>query len=197
MLQAEYNANEDPTTTVLGNLIHRLASQEMSILHVLDTKTGIIHINEDERSWIERVCLASLVRPTDQKFIRADSSLAFDLDSIQSQMIRTYLLLCRINYRHIIQKYQCYQLPQPKDTSASITNGLDLDQRFKQCFTDEQLDRDWSHLKTTPLDKLHSGHALLRQIAMTVQNQADLDATMTNLFGFVASMISRTIFNND
>ena len=185
MLQTEFNRTEQQTEGVLGNLISRLASQEISILHILNAETGVIHVDNKDRSWIERVCLASLIEPSEQKFIQADSVMKFDFEYVQSQMIRTYLLLCRINYRHIIQKYQCYQRPKATNTSVSTMDGLKLDQKYTRLFNDEQLKSDWNHLRTLSLDKLHSGYTLLRQIAITIQNQVNLNAATTNLFEFI------------
>ncbi|CAF3132384.1 unnamed protein product [Rotaria sp. Silwood2] len=158
-----------------------LTSKHVSILQIANDNTGVISLNEKDFLWIEQLSQASLITNEEQYFITSDSRLTFDFAYIQSQIIRIYLLYCRINYRHIIQKYQCHT-----KGIKSITNieHLDLDENYLVRLNVDQIENEWNHLKDMLLDKLYQSHNLLRQIALTLKKYSNKLSSI-NLFEFV------------
>ncbi|CAF2702978.1 unnamed protein product [Rotaria sp. Silwood2] len=182
LMENELNNNQNHTVSALKNLIKELTSKNISILQIANDNTGVISLNEKDCLWIEQLCQASLTTDEEQYFIASDSRLIFDFTYIQSQIIRTYLLYCRINYHHIIQKYQCHT---KKEQTTTNVEHLDLDEKYLIRLSDEQLENEWNnHLKNVLLDKLYHGHNLLRQIALTLNNHSN-DLSSIYLFEFV------------
>ena len=145
-------------------------------------------MNDEDCSSIEQLSRASLINDDEQDFLTADSRLKFDFVYVQSQIIRTYLLLCRINYEHIIQKYQCHT----KRNQATTTNdieSLNLDEKYLIPLSNEQLDNEWNYLKDMLFDKLYHAYNLLRQIALTLKDHRD-DKSSLNLYQFANAMDS-------
>ncbi len=174
--------NQTHTVSALKNVIIELSSKKVSILQVASDNTGVISLNEKDCLWIEQLCQISIKNDDEQYFFKSDSRLTFDFDYVQSQIIQTYLLLCRINYRHIIQKYRCHT-KRIQTTTTNIEN-LDLDEKYLIQLSDDQLENEWIYLKEILLDKLYNAHSLLRQIALALQNHQD-DKSSIYLFEFV------------
>ena len=171
LLEKEYNH----TNGILKNLVNELISKQVSIIKVANDNTGVITLTEQDCSWIERLSQASLTN--NEYFLTANSRLTFDFTYVQSQIIRTYLLLCRINYQHITQKYQCYT------KRIETTTSLDLDEKYLVPMDDERIEKERMFLKEMPLDKLYHAHSQIRQIALKLKNHPD-DLSSTNLFQF-------------
>ncbi|CAF4268789.1 unnamed protein product [Rotaria sp. Silwood2] len=163
-MENDLNKNQNHTVDSLRNLIKELISKNVSILQVANDNTSVINLSEKNCLWIEQLSQTSHINNEDQYFITSDSRLMFDFIYIQSQIIQTYLLYCYINYRHIIQKYQCH------------TN------RIKSTTHDERLDLDEKYL--VRLNKLYDTHKLLRQIALTLKTHQN-DFSTNHLFEFV------------
>ncbi|CAF0924968.1 unnamed protein product [Rotaria sordida] len=181
LMENELNKNENRTISSLRNLIKELISKNVSILQVANDNTGVIHLNDTDCLWITQLSQASLINNEDQYFITSDSRLFFDFIYIQAQIIRKYLLFCRINYRHIIQKYQCHT---NRTKTTTDDESLDLDERYLLRLSNEQLENEWNYLKDILLDKLYDTYKLLRQIALTLKTHQN-DFSSNYLFEFV------------
>ncbi len=177
------NNNQNHTVSALQNLINELSSKNISIIKVASDNTGVITLNEEDCLWIEQLSQASLINNEEQYFLTSDSRLTFDFAYVQSQIIRKYLLLCRINYRHIIQKYQCHTR-RIQTTTKMIVESLDLNEKYLIPLSHYQLENEWNHLKEMLLDKLYNAYNLLRQIALILKNHQD-DKSSLNLFEFI------------
>jgi hypothetical protein len=182
LLEKELNSNQNHGNGVLKKLVNELTSKQVSIIKVANDNTGVITLNEKDCSWIEQLSQASLVNDDGQYFITSDSRLTFDFVYVQSQIIRTYLLFCRINYHHIIQKYQCHT--KRIQTTTTNIESLDLDEKYLIPLNDHQIENEWIYLKDLLLDKLYHAHSLLRQIALILKNHPD-DKSSIFLFEFV------------
>ena len=169
----------------LKNLVNNLTSKEVSILQIVHDNTGVITLTNDDCSWIEELARANLINENDEYFQRADTQLNFNFLYLQSYIIRTYLLFCRINYRHIIQNYQCHVR---RTTTTTLTDSeiLDLDEKYSVPLNRQQLETEWNHLKDMYLDNLYHGHNLLRQIATILKHQQD-DVSQRNLYEYIQS----------
>ena len=165
-------------------MINDLTSKEVSILQIVRDNTGVITLTDNDCLWIEQLSRATLINENDEYFQKADTQFNFDFLYLQSYIIRTYLLLCRINYRHIIQYYQCHV----RRTQVTTNNEtLDLDEKYCIPLSHQQLETDWNHLKEMYLDKLYHSHNLLRQIAMMLKHYPD-NLSQINLYDFVHSL---------
>jgi hypothetical protein len=183
LIEKELNNNQNHTVGALKNLIIELSSKDVSILQIASDDTGVITLNNEDCLWIEQLSQASLLNDEQQYFLTSDSRLTFDFNYVQSQIIRTYLLLCRINYRHIIQKYQCHT-KRIQTTTATNVDNLELDEKYLIPLSEAQLENEWIYLKDMLLDKLYHAHSLLRQIALALKNHPD-DKSSIYLFEFV------------
>ncbi len=143
--------------------------------------TGVITLIDNDCSWIQQLSRATLINENDEYFQRADTQFNFDFLYLQSYIIRTYLLLCRINYQHIIQNYQCYVRRTQVTTD---TETLDLDEKYCIPLNRQQLETDWNHLKEMYLDKLYHGHNLLRQIVIMLKHHQE-DLSQIKLSEFI------------
>ncbi|CAF1222260.1 unnamed protein product [Adineta steineri] len=187
LLEKELNNNQNHTVGVLKNLINELTSKEVSISQVAKDSTGVITLNDENCLWIEQLSRASLINNEEQDFLTVDSRLKFDFVYVQSQIIRTFLLLCRINYQHIIQKYQCHTKRNQATTTTNDIESLNLDEKYLLPLSNEQLDSEWNYLKDMLLDKLYHAYNLLRQIALTLKNHRDDKSSLT-LYQFAETM---------
>ena len=179
-------ANSDETNLIgpLKSVINDLSSKEVSLVQIGRDDTGVITFTENDFQWIEQLSRAILITNDDHYFQRADQPINFDFLYLQSYIIRTHLLLCPINYEHIIQNYQCYV----RRTHLIAANTmLDLDERYCVQLNDQQLKFDWNHLKEMQLDKLYHGHHLLRQICLILKHHQE-DSSRMNLFEFLQSL---------
>jgi hypothetical protein len=187
-MEKELNDNLNPTCVALKDLINELKSKKVSILQVANDNTGVISLNEKDCLWIEQLSYASLINTEEQPFLTSNSRLTFDFVYVQSQIIRTYLLLCRINYRHIHHKYQCHT----RRIQTTDTENLDLDEKYLIPLTNEQLENEWNHLKDMLLDKLYHAYSFLRQIALTLQNYQDDKSSI-----YLSEFVRMTDHDND
>ncbi len=155
---------------LLRNLINELTSKEISILQIAQDNTGVITLNDNDCLWIEQLSRASL--ETEEYFLRLDTPKNFDFLYVQSYIIRSYLLFCRINYRHIFQKYQFF-IPRKIDnhTTEEILNS--------------DIDDEWNHIKKLNLDKLNNGHNLLRRIIDLLKSSEGDDLSKLNLYEYL------------
>ena len=154
----------------LKTLVNELTSKEISILKIANDNTGVITLTDKDCLWIEQLSQASLINNNQQYFLTVNSEFTFDFTYVQSQIIRTYLLLCRINYKHVIQKYQCFTKRTPITTNEE---SFDLDERYSISLDREQLENQMMNLKDMLLDRLYQVYSFLRQIALTLKNHPD------------------------
>ena len=183
LLERETNDNDNHAFGHLKNLVNNLVSKEVSILQIVHDNTGVITLTNDDCSWIEELARANLINENDEYFQRADTQFNFNFLYLQSYIVRTYLLFCRINYRHIIQNYQCHVRRTTTTTDSEI---LDLDEKYLVPLNREQLETEWNHLKDMHLDNLYHGHNLLRQIAVMLKHHQD-DVSQRNLYEYIQS----------
>ncbi|CAF4270503.1 unnamed protein product, partial [Rotaria sordida] len=127
---------------------------------------GIITLNKMDYQWIEQLSRASLENENNY-FITIDTSLKFNFLYVQSYLIRTYLLYCRINYQHIKGKYQCYT----RKKISIITNNIDMN--FNILLIDE-----WNHLEQKNLIELQNESNLLQQIMDILKNSSQNYSSM-------------------
>jgi len=155
---------------LLRNLINELTSKEISILQIAQDNMGVITLNDNDCLWIEQLSRASL--ETEEYFLRLDTPKNFDFLYVQSYIIRSYLLFCRINYRHIFQKYQFF-IPRKigNHTTEEILNS--------------DIDDEWNHIKKLNLDKLNNGHNLLRRVIDLLKNSEGDDLSKLNLYEYL------------
>ncbi|CAF2781321.1 unnamed protein product [Rotaria sp. Silwood2] len=184
LLEQEMNSNDNHIFGALKNLVNNLTSKEVSILQIVHDNTGMITLTDNDCLSIEQLSCATLINENDKYFQQEDTKFNFDFIYFQSYIIRTYLLFCRINYRHISQNYQCH-----RRRTQTITDGeiLDLDEKYSIELSHQQLENDWNHLKDMYLDKLYHGHNFLRQITIILKNYQD-DLSQINLYAFVQSL---------
>ncbi|CAF1513265.1 unnamed protein product [Adineta ricciae] len=180
----EQEVNNDANTHVVGalqKLINNLTSKEVSIVQIVRDNTGVITLTDQNCSWLEQLSRATLITETNEYFQQIDTPLNFDFLYLQSYIIRTYLLLCRINYEHIIQNYQCHIRRTQQNTTNEV---FDLDKDYCAQLSDQQLENNWSYLKEMYLDKLYHGHNLLRQIAIKLHHQQE-NVSQMYLYEFI------------
>ena len=178
------NSDENPVVGALKSVINDLSSKEVSLLQIVRDNTGVITFTENDFQWIEQISRAILITNNDEYFQRVDQSLNFDFLYLQSYIIRTHLLLCPINYEHVIQNYQCYVRRTNVNAHDAI---LDLDDKYCIQLNHQQLEIDWNHLKEMQMDKLYHGHHLLRHISFILKHQQE-DRSQINLFEFIQSL---------
>ena len=185
LLEKELNHDGNSHVRALKNLVNDLTSKDVSILQIARDSTGVITLNEKDIRWIEKLARSSLVNNEEGYRHTAETRFEFDLVHVQSYVIRTHLLLCRINYRHIAQKYQC----RVRATRTAASNEtVELGENYLERLRQQQLDTDWNHLKQTPLDALHQATQLLRQIALMLKNNNDEDQSRMPLSDFIRTV---------
>ncbi|CAF2244296.1 unnamed protein product [Rotaria magnacalcarata] len=170
---------------ILKILTNELISREVSVLIIASNNNGFITLTDDDFSWIEELCRASLL-VDDEYFPKFDTQFTVDFMYLQSYIIRTYLLRCHINYRQIAQKYQCYVRQIQHTNTTENTEILDLGENYGILLDERQLETDWKHLKLMYLDKLYHGHNFLRQIATILRHNTD-DFSSKGLYEFLES----------
>ena len=167
LLEKELNSDSNSNVRALKNLVNNLTSKDVSILQIARDSTGVITLNDRDIRWIEKLARSSLMNDEEGYRHTAETPFRFDLVHVQSYIIRTHLLLCRINYRHIAQKYQC----RVRTTRTAATKeAVELDKNYLERLSREQLETEWKHVKQMPLDALQQGTHLLRQIALMLKN---------------------------
>lgn len=168
LLEKELKSDSNDRMTVLKSLVYDMVSRDISILQIARDNTGVITLTTNDVLWLSKLSRASLI-------IDTENLLKFDFRYIQSFIIRTHLLLCPINYRHIVQKYQCYRR---KNQTNNESEMIELDENYSKGIDRDKLETEWSHLKDMLFDKLTNGYKLLRQIMLLIksndQNLSDL-----------------------
>jgi hypothetical protein len=180
-LENELNNHPNNCASTWKTLIKNLTSKEVSILQIARDNNGVITLTEDDLKRINILSRVSLVNENDEYFRTATTSLKFNFQHVQSYVIRTHMLLCRINYEHIKQKYQCHV--QRKQRTTMDMDNVDLDEKYCQQISDEQLENDWSHIKSMTLYKLHHSHELLQHLTLMISS-ADNDLSTMNLYEY-------------
>ena len=183
LLEKEMNNEQHQMNNVLKMLINELTTKTISIITIANDNTGVITLTEQDCLWIEQLSQSSLRNDDESYFLSTNSRLTFDFSFVQSKLIRTYLLLCRINYRHIAQKYQCYR-KRRLTTTGIQAESLELDEKYLTRLTDEEVLSERMFLKEISLDKLYHAHGLIQQIALTLKDNPE-DFSTTSLFDFV------------
>ncbi|CAF1278996.1 unnamed protein product [Rotaria sp. Silwood1] len=169
---------------VLKTLVKKIVSKEISVLQIGHDNHSVITLDDNDFYWIEQLSQASL-KCDEEYFPTSSTQLDFDFLYVQSYIIRTYLLHCRINYRQIDQKYQCYVRRKTIDeTTTSDMDKIDLNEIYSVLLSHDQLETEWNFLKEMSLDKLYEGRNLLRQITITLQHYSD-DLSQKYLYEFV------------
>ncbi|CAF4331676.1 unnamed protein product, partial [Rotaria sp. Silwood2] len=182
LIEQEFDARSNDNNTVLKSLVAKVMQKTISITHVAFYNTGAIALNDNDCQWIEKISCASLM-VDEEYFLRLNKSLNFDFVSIQSYIIRTYLLLFRINYKHIAQKYRCFERRKMLSVITASNNEIfNLIENYSV-----RLENEWNHLNDMLIDKLYHGYNLLKQIALQLKDQQD-DLSSTNLYDFVRSI---------
>ncbi|CAF1461197.1 unnamed protein product [Didymodactylos carnosus] len=149
----------------LTDIINELSEREMSILQITQGNMGVITFNKMDCQWIEQLSRASLENEKDY-FIKLNTPLKFNFLYVQSYLIRTYLLFCRINYEHIKGKYQCYTQRKPPITTINLAvNDGDDDNTL--------LADEWNHLEHKAFDQLENEYNLLQRIIDVLRNSPE------------------------
>ena len=159
----------------LAEILSKLADEEVSIVQIGQERMGVVALNETDCQWIEQLSRASLENGNCY-FPKLDTSLNFNFLYVQSYLIRSYLLLCRINYKHIQGRYQCYAKRQ-NPVTATLDHDGDHD-------ADLRLTDEWNHLEYANLNQLHNEHRFLQRIADVVRNATE-DFSKANLSTFM------------
>ena len=184
ILDKQIASNENYSDNTLKYLLSQFTTKTVSILQVANENTGVITLNAKDHFKIKQLCLSSRINNENDYFLTVNSQLNFHFSYTQSQILRNNFLLCQINYKHIIQKYQCHT--KQIRTTTDI-NDLDLKDIYLKSLSDEQINNQWSHLKDIFLDKLYRAHTILRHIASTLNNDPN-DLSATHLYEFVHTM---------
>ncbi|CAF1573843.1 unnamed protein product [Rotaria sp. Silwood1] len=185
LIEQTMSSDENHGVGILKIMANELISKEVSILIIAGNNNGFITLTDDDFSWIEQLCRASLL-VDDEYFPKFGTKFTVDFMYLQSYIIRTYLLRCHINYRQIVQKYQCYVRQIKHMNTTENTEILDLGENYAILLDERQLETDWKHLKLMYLDKLYHGHNFLRQIATILRHNSD-DHSSKGLYEFVES----------
>ncbi|CAF1212894.1 unnamed protein product [Rotaria sp. Silwood1] len=165
LLETEINQNGD--TLGLGplkDIIRELSERKISILQITQENMGVITLNKIDCQWIEQLSRASLENENGY-FLKLDKPLKFNFLYVQSYLIRTYLLYCRINYQHIKGKYQCYTKRKVPITTNDVEVDNNIDKDFIALLADE-----WNHLEQKNLDQLKNELNFLQRIMDVLKN---------------------------
>ncbi|CAF3066852.1 unnamed protein product, partial [Rotaria sp. Silwood2] len=194
LVEKELNSSKNRDIIPLKVLFNELMLKEISVIQIVSDNTGIITLTDNDCSWIEQLCQASLTNE-EEYFPTSDTQFNFDFLYVQSYIIRTYLLFCRINYRHMAQKYQ-YHIRQTQITTTTIDAEIfDLSENYSISLNTQQLETEWNHLKDMLLDKLYHGNNLLRQISRILRHHPE-DVSFKNLYDFIESTDRDTSFRD-
>ncbi|CAF1064818.1 unnamed protein product [Adineta steineri] len=181
----ENNTINQKNSSILRFLIKKLLPNQISLIQVALYNAGVITLNDNECSWINKITSASLILENEH-FVKQGTPLNFDFTYIQSYIIRTYLLLCHINYKHIIQKYQFYE---PRKMISAITLNDDDDEEFFDLHQNYSvpLEEEWNHLNDMLIDKLYHGYNVLKQIVTIIKEQQE-DVSPLSVYEFIQSI---------
>lgn len=175
--------NNNNNNTILRFIVKRLLPKRISIIQIALYNTGVITLNDTDCLWIDKVSTASLMLEKEY-FLKLDTPFNFDFAYVQSYIIRTYLLLCHINYQHIAGKYQFYE---PRKVVRGMTlndddESFDLNDNYSV-----PLDHEWNHLNDMLIDKLYHGYNLLKQIARIIKEEQN-DSSSLSIYEFIQSI---------
>ena len=179
----EQEFDNDNNNSILRFLIKKLLPNKMSITQIGLYNTGVITLSDTDCLWIEKICRASLL-VGNEYFSTLNTPLNFDLNYIQSYVIRTYLLLCHINYQHIIQKYQFYQ-PRKVNSLQTFNDDhetFELNENYSK-----PLEIECNYLNQLSTDKIYYGYNLLKEIATLIKEKQE-DSSSLSLFEFIQSI---------
>ncbi|CAF0874792.1 unnamed protein product [Didymodactylos carnosus] len=180
LLEKELKNDPNDRMTVLKSLVYDIVSKDVSILQIARDNTGVITLTANDVLWLSKLSRASLTIDTENFFEIKENLLKFDFRYIQSFIIRTHLLLCRINFRHIVQKYQCYRR---KNQTNNKFEMIELDENYSKEIDRDKLETEWNHLKDMLVDKLTNGYKLLQQIMLLIKsNDQNLSHLSLNEF---------------
>ncbi len=157
--------------SLLRDLVDKLSARELSIVQIVQENTGVITLNDQDCQWIECLSRASF-EIEEEYFPKANVQFNFNFLYIQFYIIRSYLLICRINYHHVHQKYQCY-IQQPI---------IDRTSSKKSIFTLN--DPQFSYLQEMTLGKLYYEYNLLRKMIDLLKHHQD-DISNMNFHQFL------------
>ncbi len=160
--------------SLLRDLIDKLSARELSIVQIVQENTGVITLNDQDCLSIESLSRASL-EIEEEYFPKSNVQFNFNFLYIQFYIIRSYLLLCRINYHSIHQKYQCY-------TQQPITYQIEKKTSKKSIYTLN--DPQFNYLQEMTLGNLYDEYNLLRQLVDLLKHHQD-DASNMNLHEFL------------
>ncbi|CAM4822618.1 unnamed protein product [Rotaria magnacalcarata] len=175
MLESEINEHGDALGLgPLKDIINEFLQKEISILQISTANMGVITLNKIACQWIERLSRASLENENDY-FLKMNSPLKFNFLYVQSYLIRTYLLYCRINYQHIKGKYQCYIKRKISMTTIDdeFVDGDNNNTDAERLSIDE-----WNHLDEKNLDQLQNELNFLQRIIDVIKNSEENHSSM-------------------
>ena len=173
LIRGEMNDNSDHfSLSPLKHIVNELSQREISILQITQENMGVITLNEMDCQWIERLARASLENEKDY-FLKLNMPLKFNFLYIQSYLIRTYLLYCRINYEHIKEKYQCNTRPKIMITTNDLENDDLVDKNL-----DIRLVNEWKHLEQKNLEQLKTELNFLQRIMNSLISSSDDHSSM-------------------
>ncbi|CAM2729399.1 unnamed protein product [Rotaria socialis] len=162
----------------LKDILKELLEREISILQIVHENMGTITLNQDDCQWIEKLSCASLENEKDY-FLKLNTPLKFNFLYVQSNLVRTYLLYCHINYQHIKGKYQCYIQRKSQGTANAIEIDDDIDMDSLNRLTDE-----WNHLEQKSLGQLQNEFNFLQRI-IDILKDASEDHSTESLSEFI------------
>ena len=162
----------------MKDIINQLSQREISILQIVQENMGIITLNKMDCQWIEQLSRASLENEKDY-FIKLNTPLKFNFLYVQSYLVRTYLLYCRINYQHIKGKYQCYTQRKVLITTNNLKVHDDIDMNSYILLADE-----WNHLEHKNFDQLQNEFYFLQRIIDLLKNSPE-DYSLMKLSEFI------------
>lgn len=143
-----------------------MTSKEISLVQIAHGGAGVITLNDEDQLLIERLsCASSIENENDSIFTTLGSPLKFDLEYIQSYLIRTYLLVCRINYDHVSQTYQCFRRNYPLETHNKT---ICLHENYSKRMDRGQLESEFARLKNLTFDQLSNDYKLIRRIIISI-----------------------------
>ncbi|CAF1366374.1 unnamed protein product, partial [Adineta steineri] len=180
LLEKEIKNDPNDRMTVPKSLVYDIVSKDVSILQIARDNTGVITLTSNDVLWLSKLSRASLIIDKENFFEIKENSLEFNFHYIQFFIIRTHLLLCRINFRHIVQKYQCYKRANQTNNESDM---IELDENYSKEIDRNKLEIEWNHLKNMLVDKLTNGYKLLRQIILLIKsNDQNLSHLSLNEF---------------
>ncbi|CAF1618669.1 unnamed protein product, partial [Didymodactylos carnosus] len=163
------NDNSIRNSIVLQNLVNSLTQKEVSIIQIARDSKGVISLSDQDFKQIEQIARASLIS-VDKQDKNEYTQLNFDFIYVQSYIIRNYLLLSRINYKHVHKIYQCYIQKKETDVSTTVASSY-VGQDFNIPIDQEKLENEWNYLTEMMLDKLYNSLSTIKHISFMLKDQ--------------------------